>query len=112
MSASLSARIAGPIARPPTALITRSGHRTVTLTPASHRSVARRVVTCDALLDDVRPGDLLSLDFGEAEDAKETRRLIARDWLLEVTRVTNDDDHSVVHGLCRGRAFTVDAATM
>ena len=112
MSASLSARIAGPIARPPTALITRSGHRTVTLTPASHRSVARRVVTCDASLDDVHPGDLLRLDFGEAEDAKETRRLIARDWLLEVTRVTNDDDHSVVHGLCRGRAFTVDAATM
>jgi hypothetical protein len=69
-------------------------------------------VTCDASLDDVRPGDLLRLDFGEAEDAKETRRLIARDWLLEVTRVTNDDDHSVVHGLCRGRAFTVDAATM
>ena len=85
MSASpLAAAHAAPLAGP--ARHHRGGHRTgVTLAPSR---AARSVARAASPLDDVRAGDLISLDFGEDDDAKETRRLIAREWLLEVTETT------------------------
>ena len=77
MSASPLAAARAPLARP--ARHRLGGHR-ITLTPS--RAV-RGVARAASPLDDVRAGDLISLDFGEDEDAKETRRLIAREWLLE-----------------------------
>ena len=104
MSASPLAAARAPLARP--ARHRLGGHR-ITLTPSrAVRSVARAA----SPLDDVRAGDLISLDFGEDEDAKETRRLIAREWLLEVTETT--ETPASVRGICRGRAFVLDGTSM
>ena len=104
MSASPLAAARAPLARP--ARHHRGGHR-ITLTPS--RAV-RGVARAASPLDDVRAGDLISLDFGEDEDAKETRRLIAREWLLEVTETT--ETPASVRGICRGRAFVLDGTSM
>ena len=106
MSASPLAAARSPLARP--VRHHRGGHR-VTLTP-SDAARARFVARAASPLDDVRAGDLISLDFGEDDDAKETRRLIAREWLLEVTETT--ETPASVRGICRGRAFVLDGSSM
>ena len=107
MSASpLAAAHAAPLAGP--ARHHRGGHRTgVTLAPSR---AARSVARAASPLDDVRAGDLISLDFGEDDDAKETRRLITREWLLEVTETM--ETPASVRGICRGRAFVLDGTSM
>ena len=70
MSASpLAAAHAAPLAGP--ARHRLGGHRTgVTLAPSR---AARGVALAASPLDDVRAGDLISLDFGEDDDAKDAQ---------------------------------------